>query len=261
MHATETKHMRGISMKTSQGSVRAGIIVGVALALGAPLACAPQGAQPSPELAAMSDQWATALAAGDIEGIVGLYAPDCRIMPPNAPSAEGHEAVRAIFGGMVAAGLTGDLETIEAMVSGDIGYKLGRYTLMAPDGSVVDKGKFSETWKKTAAGWQIGSDMYSSDLPIPGSGTTLVITHEVEDADHWLAAWSGPDSRRKMFAEHGATNVRVFQSPESAKQMGLVVEVGNMEELMAFISSPESEAAKAEDGVIDGSLRFHAEVK
>jgi hypothetical protein len=30
---------------------------------------------------------------------------------------------------------------------------------------------------------------------------------------------------------------------------------------MAFISSPVSEAAKAEDGVIDGSLRFHTEVK
>jgi len=190
-----------------------------------------------------------------------LYAPNCRILPPNAPMAEGHDAVRAIFGGMVDAGLTGEIKTLEATVAGDIGYKIGIYKLMAPDGSVVDKGKFSETWKKGAPGWQISSDMFSSDLPAAGPGITLVITHEVEDADHWLAAWSGPDSRHRLFAEHGAAGVRVFQNPENAKQMGLVVEVEDMDELMTWVQSPESQAAKDEDGVVDGSLRFHAEVK
>ena len=209
----------------------------------------------------MSDRWAAALAAGDIEGIADMYAPDCKILPPNAPMLEGRDAVKAVFGGMVDAGLTAELETIEATVAGDIGFKIGRYTLMVSDGTVVDRGKFSETWKKGPAGWQISSDMFSSDLPTAASETTLVITHEVEDADHWLAAWSGPDSRRKVFAENGAPAVRIFQNPENPNQMGLVVTVTDLGALMTWVNSPESQAAKAEDGVIAGSLRFHTEVK
>ena len=33
--------------------------------------------------------------------------------------------------------------------------------------------------------------------------THVLITHEVEDADKWLAAWRGDDGRKAMFAEHG----------------------------------------------------------
>ncbi len=240
---------------------RSAILTVPFLAILLSFACAPQRAQPSPELAAFSDRWAAALAAGDVDAIVALYAPDCRILSPNAPMAEGHDAVRSIFGGMAAAGLTGELETIEATVSGDIGTKIGTYVLTAPDGSVVDRGKFSETWKKTAAGWQISSDMFSSDLPVPGSGAMVIVTHDVKDGDAWLAAWSGDDSRHAMFAANGAASTRVFQNPEDTKQVGLLIEVEDMEALMAFINSAETQAAKAEDGVIDESLRFHTEVK
>lgn len=236
-------------------------VCALTLAILTSVACAPNRSQSSPELAAMSDRWAAALAAGDIEGMADMYTPNCRILPPNAPMLEGRDAVSAVFGGMVDAGLTAELETVEATVAGDIGLKIGRYTLMAPDGMIVDQGKFSETWKKGPAGWQMSSDMFSSDLPAAGSGTTLVITHEVEDADHWLAAWSGPDSRRGIFAENGASGVRIFQNPENPNQMGLMVEVTDMDALMTWLNSPESQAAKAEDGVIDRSLRFHTEVE
>lgn len=224
-------------------------------------ACAPQGAQPSPELAAMSDRWAAALAAGDVDGIVDFYTPNCRILPPNAPMAEGHEAVRAIFGEMAAAGLTAKIETIEAVAAGDIGHKIGHYTLIAPDGSVVDKGKFSEAWKKTAAGWQISSDMYSSDLPAPGSGAMVIVTHDVKDGDAWLAAWSGDDNRHAMFAANGASSTRTFRNPENPDEVGLLIEVADMDTLMTFLNSPETQAAKTEDGVIDSTLRFHTEAK
>jgi len=236
-------------------------LAAIALVALAGVACAPRGSQSSPELAAMTDRWAASLAAGDVEGIVDLYTTDCRIMPPNEPLAEGHEAVRAVFGEMVEAGLTVDLMTIEAVTAADIGHKIGTYTLKAPDGSVVDRGKFSETWKKTAAGWQISSDMYSSDLSVPGSGTSVVITHEVKDADHWLAAWTGPDSRHQMFAANGVNGTRVFQNPENPTQLGLLVDVADMDGFMTWVQSPESQAAKDEDGVIDGTLRFHTEVK
>jgi len=225
------------------------------------VACAPQGSQPSPELAEASDRWSEALNAGDIDAIVALYAADCKIMPPNAPTATGHDAVREIFGGMVAAGLKGELETLEATVSGDIGHKIGRYTLMAPDGTVIDRGKFMETWKKSPAGWLVDSDMYSSDLPVPSPGPMVVATHKVKDAATWLAAWSGEDSRHAMFAANGVASSRTMQNPEDPNDVAVIFEVSDMDTFMTHINSPETQAAKAEDGVIDKGLRFYAEAK
>ena len=233
----------------------------VLLAALAGVACAPQGAQPSLELAAYSDRWTDALAAGDVDGLVALYTADCRILPPNAPMDEGHDAVRAVFSGMIEAGLTGVIKTIEATVSGDIGHKVGTYTLMAPDGSVVDRGKFMEAWKKTGDGWQMTTDIFNSDLPAPGSGPLLVATHDVKDGKAWLEAWSGEDGRHAWFAANGARSTRTFADPESPNQVSVLIEVADMDQLMAFLDSPEVATAKAEDGVIDRTIKFYAEAR
>lgn len=229
----------------------------VAILAGA--ACAPQGSQPSPELAAMSDRWVEALAAGDIDGMVGLYTADCRIMPPNAPMIEGRDAVRSSFSELMDAGITGEIKTIESTVAGDIGYKIGTYTLIAPDGSVVAKGKFSESWKKTSAGWQMSSDMFSSDLPNPGPGPMVVATHKVEDAAAWLAAWNGESGRHAMFSANGVASSRTMQNPEEPNDVAIIFEVSDLNAFMAFVDSPETQAAKAEDGVIEEGLRFYVE--
>ena len=224
-------------------------------------ACAPQGSQSSPEIAAMSDRWEQGINSGDIDLLVTMYTPDCRLMGPNAPMMQGSEAVRAIFGEMIAAGITAELVTLEATVAGDIGHRVGTYSLTAADGSPIDHGKYVEVWKKTAAGWQISDDVWNSDLPADAGKTFVSITHEVKDKDHWLAAWTGPDSRREIFAANGAGAIKVFQNPEDSKQVGLLVEVVDMDAMMTWLTSPESAAAKAEDGVDDKTLRFMTEVK
>lgn len=191
-----------------------------------------------------------------------MYTEDARILPPNAEIAQGHDAVRKIFGSMIDAGLGGTLATMEATEAGDIGYRVGTYVLETADGTVVDKGKYIETWRLVDGEWKISNDQFSSDLPAPGSvGTTLAITHEVEDADRWLAAWQGEGSRHELFAQHGAPHVRVFQSPESPNHVGLVIDVEDMEALQSLLSSPEGEQAKAEDGVKDATMTVLAEVK
>jgi len=224
-------------------------------------ACAPQGAQDSPELAALADSWERAYNAGDLEALAALYTANCRLMAPNAPMTQGGQAVRAAFGAMREAGLTVDLETIDATAAGDLGYRINTYAVSAPDGTVVDRGKAVELWRKTAAGWQIASDIWNSDLPEGAGKTYLNVTHEVEDIDRWLAAWQGPDGRRETFAEHGVGSVRVFRSPDDPKRVGLLVEVLDQAELQAYMASPEAAAAKAADGVIDATLRFMTEVK
>jgi len=224
-------------------------------------ACAPQGTQPSPELAAMSERWEQGLNTGDLDLLVSMYTSDARLMAPNTPVGQGSEAVRAAFGGMIEGGITGEIDTIEAAVSGDLGYRAGTYSLFGADGSPIDTGKYVEVWEKTAAGWQIAYDVYNSDLPADAGKTFVSITHEVKDKDVWLAAWTGPNSRRETFAEHGAGAVKVFQSPDDPKRVGLLVEILDMDAMVAWLNSPESAAAKAEDGVIDSTVRFMTEVK
>lgn len=225
------------------------------------VACAPQGSQSSPELAAMSERWEEGINSGDIDLLVSMYTPDCWVMPPNAPMAQGSEAVRASFGELIEAGITGQLETLEATVAGDIGHRVGTYTLFAPDGSPIDTGKYIEQWRKTAAGWQIAADIWNSDLAADAGKTFVSFTHEVKDKDVWLAAWTGPESRRKAFAEHGAGAVKVFHSPDDPKLVGLLVEITDMDAMTAWLSSPEGAKAKAEDGVIDSTIRMMTEVK
>jgi uncharacterized protein (TIGR02246 family) len=224
--------------------------------------CAPSGSQESPELAAVADGWEKALNAGDIDAVVALYTEDCRLLPPNAAIAQGRDAVAAAFGEMIAAGLTGELDTIEAVVAGDIGYRVGVFTLLAPDGTLVDRGKYIETWKKVGGEWQIANDTWNSDMPAaPAGATTLTFTHEVEDPDRWLAAWQGEGSRHELFAQNGAPRVRTFQNPDNPNVTGLVIDVVDMAAFQAFMASPETASAKVEDGVKDATLRVFAEVK
>jgi ketosteroid isomerase-like protein len=224
-------------------------------------ACYPPAAQESSELAAKADAWETALNAGDVDAIVALYTEDCRLMPPGAALVEGHAAVREIFGGMIDAGITGELETVEAMVAGDLGYRVGTYTLMTVEGMEVDRGKYIEVWRQVGGEWKITNDVWNSDLPGGSEGTTLSITHEVNDAARWLAAWQGADSRHEMFAQHGAPSVRVFQSVDNPNLTGLLIDVTDMDALQAFLDSPEGTRAKAEDGVMDPTMRVFMEVK
>lgn len=242
--------------------MRRGVEFATLVLLIAIVACAPPVSRDSPELAARSDAWEAALNAGDVEALTAMYAEDCRILPPNAELGQGRAAAAAAFGEMIDAGLTGELETVEARVAGDIGYHVGTYVLEGPDGSQVDRGKFVEVWRQIDGDWQISNDIWNSDMAADAArGTTLIATHEVEDAARWLAAWQGEGSRHEQFAQHGAPHVRVFQSPENPNFTGLLIEVEDIEAFQAFLESPEGSAAKAEDGVKDATLRIVAEVR
>lgn len=224
------------------------------LALGA---CAPTGSQESAELAETAEAWSEAYNAGDIEAVAAMYTEDTRILPPNGEMARGRDVVRAVFGGMADAGIKADLQSVEAMVAGDMGYKVGTYSLTGPDGSQLDDGKFIETWRRVNGEWMITNDIWNSDSPQPN----MLITHQVTDASHWLAAWQGPESRHGMFAEHGAPSVRVFQSVGDPNLTALLIGVTDMDAFQALLESPEGAAAKAEDGVRDPTIRVFTEVQ
>lgn len=241
------------------GNSRYGISA-LALVLAVTLtACAPQ--DQSAELGALTDGWENALNNGDVDGLVALYAEDCVLMPPNAELAKGQGAARGAFGEMIAAGQTGELDTITAKAAGGVGYHSGTYWIKDANGTIIDRGKYMEGWQKIGGEWRIVHDIWNSDLAPFAGTTTVAITHNVKDADHWLAAWQGEESRHDDFARHGVANVRVFQNPEAPKKIGLLVDVADMAAFEAFLNSDEGAAAKAEDGVIDKGMGFYMEVK
>lgn len=200
-----------------------------------------------------SARWVALLDAGDVEGLVELYTEDARIMPPNGETKTGHAAVREEFGGMIAAGLSGTLTSVESKAIGDIAFNVGTYELTS-DGETVDTGKFIETWQRGDDGqWRISNDIWNSDLPAapePGPEMTYLLgTHKVGDADTWLAAWRGDDGRRKDFAANGAPHVHVMQSEDDPNLTGLFIGMTDPEAFDAWLNSEAGAAAAAEDTV------------
>ena len=225
-------------------------------------------ADPS-EIAARSANWETALNAKDIDALVSTYAEDARIMPPNEKPATGRDSVRAAFGAMIDAGLSGTLTSVDTSVSGDVGYNVGVYTLMA-GGEVVDIGNYTETWRRGDDGeWYMTNDIWNSQMPAApppkpkgdGPKTHLMITHEVDDMEHWLSAWRGENSRHDLFKANGAKHVHTFRNAENPNLAGLVVAVEDMDALNAMLGSEEGMAAAAEDGVREDTLTVLTEAK
>ena len=225
-------------------------ILGTAVALVA-AACAPPAAQKSDAIAAQDAAWQSAFDTGDASQVAAIYTDDGRLMPPNAAAVTGHDGIVAAFGPMMKAGWKVELATTEAMAAGDLGYSVGTYQVKNGAGTVVDSGKYLETFRNVGGQWQIANDIWNSDQPIAPPGTQVVFVHRVQDNEHWLAAWQGENSRAKMFAEHGAPSVRIFDNAADSNQHALLVDVTDMDALNAMLNSDEGKAAKAEDGVLD----------
>jgi ketosteroid isomerase-like protein len=206
-----------------------------------------------------------------------VYASNARIMPPNGKMVRGAEGVRATFGAMMDAGLTGETVIEEITMQGNLAFKIGSYKVMDGD-NVVDNGKFIETWMKGEDGkWRISNDIWNSNNPpaaleqpmhgkqrMHGEGrrhSHLMILHEVDDAARWLAAWRGENSRHDLFRANGAARVHTFQSEENPNLTGLVIAVKDLQALQDMLSSEEGRAAAKADGVIAESMSVLMEAK
>jgi ketosteroid isomerase-like protein len=227
----------------------------------------PPSADPS-VITDRADEWEAALNAKDIDALVELYEVDARMMAPNKPTAIGRDAVAEEFGAMIDAGLSVDLTSVEAVVSGDYAYNVGTYVLMEGD-TQIDTGKYMESWHRGDDGqWRYTNDIYNSDHPAaapePAPMTPmshLMITHEVEDADRWLEAWRGDDSRHKLFSDNGAAHVHTFQTADNPNMTGLVIAVTDMGALTTMLESEQGLTAAAYDGVKMETMKVYTDAK
>jgi hypothetical protein len=60
----------------------------------------------------------------------------------------------------------------------------------------------------------------------------------VENAEHWLAAWRGEDSRHKLFRDNGAAHVHTFQNAANPNLTGLVIAINDMAAFEAMRQQP-----------------------
>ena len=108
----------------------------------------------------------TSFAAQDAADLVALYTDDAQLFPPHSDVIEGADHITAFWQGGFDMGLAGArLETIEVDNEGDTAIEVGRYTLMASDGSVADEGKYLVVWKRIEDRWFIHRDMWNTSRP------------------------------------------------------------------------------------------------
>jgi len=73
---------------------------------------------------------------------------------------------------------------------------------------------------------------------------TLLVFHEVDDVDHWLAS----PKREEFFGPLGMT-ARPFRDPQGSNRVGLIVEVPDMATFEEALQSAAASEAMQHDGV------------
>ena len=126
-------------------------------------------AQGVTDLLTMSPTWEARYNAADVDGLVGLYAEDAVIMPPDAPAATGAAAMRANVEAYLGSGLVrSEVPAVEVHeVSGDLAWGAGPYRFYDAYGNLAVEGKYLVVYRFADGVWRIVRHMWSSDAPPP----------------------------------------------------------------------------------------------
>jgi hypothetical protein len=87
-------------------------------------------------------------------------------------------------------------------------------------------------------------------LPVGGAMPTVMAYHDVKEKDHWLAS----PRREEFFGPLGVTNIRTFVDPETPTRVGLVMDVADMDAVVAAMDTQAAADAMAHDGVLPETL-------
>ena len=79
---------------------------------------------------------------------------------------------------------------------------------------------------------------------------TVIGYHDVKDTEHWLAS----PKREEFFGPLGVTNIRTFVDPQNPTRVGLLMDIPDMDAVMAAMQTPEAAAAMEHDGVVPETL-------
>ncbi len=74
--------------------------------------------------------------------------------------------------------------------------------------------------------------------------------HDVKDKDHWLAS----PKREEFLGPLGVTNIRTFVDPQNPARVGVLMDVPNMDAVLAAMETEAAAEAMAHDGVVAETL-------
>ena len=74
--------------------------------------------------------------------------------------------------------------------------------------------------------------------------------HDVKDKDHWLAS----PKREEFLGPLGVTNIRTFVDPENATRVGVLMDVSDMDAVVAGLETEAGIEAMAHDGVLPETM-------
>lgn len=152
------------------GSLLAAAMLSVAPALALAQQSADQKAAEE-QIRQLDQQWVEAVKNQDAGAIAEFYAKEGVIMPPNAELAQGREAIRKAWEGMLQLpefSLQFGPSMIEIAEAGDMAYDIGTYKLSfkPAQSGIEDLGKYVVVWIKEDGDWKVAADIFNSDLPI-----------------------------------------------------------------------------------------------
>jgi hypothetical protein len=79
---------------------------------------------------------------------------------------------------------------------------------------------------------------------------TVMGHHDVNDTQHWLAS----PKREEFFGPLGVTNIRTFVSPQNPNHVALLMDVPDLDALMAAMQTEAAAQAMEHDGVLGDTL-------
>ncbi len=79
---------------------------------------------------------------------------------------------------------------------------------------------------------------------------TVIGHHDVKDKDHWLAS----PKREEVFGPLGVTNIRTFVNPQNPTQVAVLMDVADLDVVMAAMETPLMADAMEYDGVLPETL-------
>jgi hypothetical protein len=79
---------------------------------------------------------------------------------------------------------------------------------------------------------------------------TVIAYHEVKDTQHWLAS----PKREEFFGPLGVTNIRTFVDPQNPARTAVLMDVPDMDAVMAAMQGPAAADVMQHDTVLPESL-------
>jgi len=103
---------------------------------------------------------------GSAEAVSQLFSIDAKVLPPNADSVTGRDAIEKFWQAIMEMGIDQlELRTVEIEHHGNTAIEIGNALLIDENEKVVDRSKYMVIWKHRNGVWKLHRDMYNSSIP------------------------------------------------------------------------------------------------